>query len=241
MNARARYWLSLKRFLIDVNLELDSYIDWIRDYSGQASEVHLSWVDDASEVPTVVIDLLILEDHRFFSHGGVDISAIPRGLKRLLNYGRVAGVSTIEQQLIRTINKRQERKVMRKVRECFFAVLLNRHFSKIRILDAYLSTIYLGPHLHGVGTASEFLFGADIRNLGRAECALLASMPPYPIPSVLCRIVRSDGPFPSSEALLAAAETSVPIWYKKINARLFYLAHRREKYQISVLKAILKI
>lgn len=241
MNNLPRYGLSPKHRLIELNEKFDAYIEWVRNYSGLQSEVHLSHLEFMGHIPSAAIDLLVLEDHRFFHHGGIDFWAIPRGVRRYIQFGRIGGVSTIDQQLVRTINKRRERTISRKAGECFYAFLLNRHFSKIELLEAYLSTIYLGPHLYGFGTASEFLFGRSLNDLSRKEVGLLACMPPYPVTSAICGAVRKNGPFSCLESLMQVAEIYSPAWSRKIKRRLSYLERRREKHQKDVSEAILSM
>src|SRR5438132_13850334 len=60
------------------------------------------------------------------------------------------------------------------------AVLLEAHYSKAEILETYLNEIYLGQDrdraIHGVGLASQFYFGKEVKYLTPAESALLVAM-----------------------------------------------------------------
>ncbi len=125
--------------------------------------------------------VLAAEDDAFFSHGGVSLAAIARAAWADLRAGAaVQGGSTLTQQLVKNLALSDERTLTRKLREAALAGLLERRFSKVEILRAYLDTIYLGSHdgvgLIGVGIAARAYFGKDPDQLSLAEAATLAGM-----------------------------------------------------------------
>lgn len=134
------------------------------------------------EVPKALISAIIAtEDRRFYEHHGVDPRGILRALFRNAQVGHtVEGGSTLTQQLVKNLYLSNERTLWRKIREAIMAMLLEFHYSKNEILEAYLNEIYLGQDgsrsIHGVGLASRIYFGVNVSQLNLRQAALLAGM-----------------------------------------------------------------
>src|SRR5262249_36380676 len=122
------------------------------------------WVP-LDRIPRHVIDaIMTAEDRRFWRHPGIDGVAVMRAIRDNLSQGAVReGASTITQQLARTVYLDGERRWSRKMREALIAFLLELRYSKERILEAYLNSVYLGHDgdvsVHGVAAASRHFFG----------------------------------------------------------------------------------
>lgn len=133
------------------------------------------------DFPRPVVDaVLIAEDRRFFWHGGIDLWAVLRaGATNLRQGGIRQGGSTITQQLARTLFLSGERVWGRKVREAALALLIECRYSKRRILEAYLNTIYLGHDgdiaVHGLPAAARHFLRKDLAAVRPDEAALLAA------------------------------------------------------------------
>ncbi len=113
------------------------------------------------QIPKQVQDaFIIVEDKRFYSHGGIDFSRIFGAAFANLRAGGIAqGFSTITMQLARNLfpeglNAR-EKTLGRKLREAKVARAIEAKFSKDRILELYLNQINLGSGAYGVETARE--------------------------------------------------------------------------------------
>ena len=134
------------------------------------------------ELPEHLVDAFIaIEDHRFFSHRGVDPRRVLGAAVANLSAGRIVqGGSTITQQLARIVYLNRERAFSRKVREAALALVIEEELEKEQILDAYLGEIYLGQDgslaVHGVAAASRHYFGQDVRDLAVHQSALLAAL-----------------------------------------------------------------
>ena len=129
---------------------------------------------------TVVDAVLIAEDRRFFRHGGIDLWGVLRaGAANLRQGGIRQGGSTITQQLARTLFLSGERVWGRKVREAALALLIECRYSKPRILEAYLNSIYLGHDgdlaVHGLAAAARHFLRKDLAAVRADEAALLAA------------------------------------------------------------------
>ncbi|KPJ95401.1 MAG: penicillin-binding protein 1B [Gammaproteobacteria bacterium SG8_15] len=134
------------------------------------------------EVPALLTKaLMLVEDRNFYTHGGVSVRSIFRAmLANLRAGGTVQGGSTLTQQLVKNFFLSNERTITRKVNEAIMALLLEHHYAKDEILEAYLNEIYLGQDgrraIHGFGLASRFYFDKPITNLDVEELALLVAM-----------------------------------------------------------------
>ena len=133
---------------------------------------------------------IAIEDRRFYKHWGVDILGLARAFKDTLLHGRrLAGTSTLTQQLARNIylfEVRSDRSVVRKAREILLAVRIEKAFSKDEILERYLNHVDLGRSrlggktLRGVQQAGLGYFEKKVSELSNHECALLAALPKGP-------------------------------------------------------------
>ena len=122
-----------------------------------------------------------VEDRRFYKHGGVDYVGIARAFWSDLSAGRVVqGGSTITQQLVRNVYVGKERTFGRKIKEACLAIKLSDRWSKDRILQEYLNTVYYGNHAYGVEAAAQTYFSKHARELNLRQAALLAGLPQAP-------------------------------------------------------------
>ncbi|MBQ0730375.1 MAG: penicillin-binding protein 1B [Oleispira antarctica] len=131
--------------------------------------------------PALVAALIAVEDRAYFDHYGISIRGILRAMKANIAAGRtVQGGSTLTQQLVKNFFLTNERSLQRKVKEAFMALLLELHYSKEEILQAYLNEVYLGQagrrSIHGIALASRFYFAKNVQQLDLSEIALLVGM-----------------------------------------------------------------
>ena len=86
------------------------------------------------------------------------------------------GGSTITQQLVKTLLLDLEQTLDRKIQEAALAWQLEDRYTKERILELYLNTIYFGNGAYGVAAAASEYFGKPVGALTVAEGALLAGL-----------------------------------------------------------------
>jgi penicillin-binding protein 1B len=133
-------------------------------------------------VPVSLTDALIaIEDRGFYSHHGVAPLAIVRALLANLRAGGVVqGGSTLTQQLVKNFFLSSERSLVRKFNEAIMALLLEWHYNKDEILEAYLNEVYLGQDgnraIHGFGLGSYFYFERPLTELSVEQYALLVGL-----------------------------------------------------------------
>lgn len=117
------------------------------------------------------------EDKRFYNHGGVDFKGILRAGARNIFSGKLKeGGSTISQQLVKNAYLSGEKTLTRKFKEIKLARLLEKRYSKDKILEIYLNTIYFGKGIYGISDATKRYLGKDVSELNAEESAMLAGV-----------------------------------------------------------------
>jgi len=135
-----------------------------------------------NQVPQKLVEALIsIEDRDFYHHHGVSLRSIARAMLTNLRAGRmVQGGSTLTQQLVKNYFLSNERTLSRKLNEAIMSWLLDFHYPKDEILEAYFNEIYLGQDgsraIHGIGMASQYYFGRTPLELGLEQQALLIAI-----------------------------------------------------------------
>lgn len=130
------------------------------------------------------------EDDRFVDHEGFDWEGIQRALEKNERRGRkVAGGSTISQQLAKNLFLSPSRSWLRKGQEAVITVMIETIWDKRRILEVYLNVVEWGDGVFGAEAAAQHYYRVAAARLGPAEAARLAVMLPNPR-----RYERSFGP-----------------------------------------------
>ncbi|WP_158881900.1 penicillin-binding protein 1B [Rhodanobacter sp. L36] len=135
-----------------------------------------------ADVPPLLLSgLQAVEDRDFKHHIGIDFSAILRAAFANVRAGHtVQGGSTLTQQLVRNLFLSRDQNFARKINEALMSMLLEAHYDKGRILEAYVNDVFLGQQgdqaVHGFAAASEFYFGRRLEDLRPQEVALLVGM-----------------------------------------------------------------
>jgi penicillin-binding protein 1A len=125
--------------------------------------------------------IVAIEDKRFYEHNGVDLRGIARAVwADLAHKSVVQGGSTITQQLVKNSCVTTARTISRKLKEAALAWQLEQHWSKLRILTAYLNTIYFGNGAYGIQRAAQTYFNTTAARLTLPQAALLAGVPADP-------------------------------------------------------------
>lgn len=134
------------------------------------------------QVPELLPQALIaVEDRDFYQHHGVSLKSIARALWVNTSSGSLRqGGSTLTQQLVKNFFLTNERTLTRKVTEALMSVLIELHYSKEEILEAYLNEVFLGQDgqraVHGFGLASQYFFSRPLAELKLQQIALLVAM-----------------------------------------------------------------
>ena len=155
-----------------------------------------------AEIPPHLRNAFIaIEDHRFYSHLGVDPIALGRAVFRnVSSSGTSQGGSTLTQQLARTLFLSNQKTYGRKIREAVIALIIDAQLSKDQVLELYLNRIYLSAGVYGVETMSRMMFGKPAKQLSLAEAALVAGL--TRAPSALSPWSNLDGAIERSHVVL---------------------------------------
>lgn len=134
------------------------------------------------EVPNQLINAVLdTEDARFFEHHGIDPIGIVRAAIILLSTGEKSqGASTITQQVARQFFLTREKTYIRKIKEIFLAVKIEKLLTKQEILALYLNRTFLGNRAYGVGAAAQIYYGKTLHQLTLPEMAMIAGLPQAP-------------------------------------------------------------
>ncbi|MDI6400462.1 transglycosylase domain-containing protein [Balneolaceae bacterium ANBcel3] len=128
--------------------------------------------DDIS--PHIIDALVATEDHRFYTHWGIDMYrtlAIPYHIIK----GNPQGGSTISQQLARNLYRSigREVSVTRKLREMITAIQIEHNYTKREIIEMYLNTVEFSNSAFGIETAAHTHFNKPASDLDIVEAATL--------------------------------------------------------------------
>lgn len=134
------------------------------------------------EVPVQLINAVLdTEDARFFEHRGIDPIGIIRAATILITTGKKSqGASTITQQVARGFFLSNEKTYIRKVKEIFLALKIEKALTKKEILALYLNRSFLGNRAYGVGAAAQVYYGKELNQLSLPEMAMIAGLPQAP-------------------------------------------------------------
>ncbi|WP_100401459.1 transglycosylase domain-containing protein [Bacillus sp. FJAT-42315] len=139
------------------------------------------WVPLDEVSPFLLQSTLAIEDKKFYKHNGFDFKriggAIVADLKAM---SKVQGASTITQQYARNLYLSHDKTWKRKLSEAAYTIRLELNFSKEKILEGYVNTIYYGHGSYGIESASQFYFGKKASDLTLAEASMLAGIPKGP-------------------------------------------------------------
>ena len=150
----------------------------ISTLKGEKDVYYLEYED----IPAYAVAAMIsIEDKKFYRHNGIDIKAIMRAAKAMVQNGEVTqGGSTITQQLAKLIFLTQERTWERKIEEMFIATGLEKVYSKDKIMEFYLNNVYFSNGYYGIQAASKGYFNKDAKDLSLSQIAFLCAIPNNP-------------------------------------------------------------
>lgn len=121
------------------------------------------------------------EDDRFLTHNGFDWQGIQHAIERNREPGtRIAGGSTITQQLAKNLFLSPQKSYIRKGQEVIITLMIEASWSKRRILEVYLNVVEWGEGVFGAEAAAQHYFGLSADRLGPGEASRLAVKLPNP-------------------------------------------------------------
>ena len=169
-----------------MSLSYSSFV-YVDDEQGNATEymtiykdANREWVS-LNDIPAYMKTAQVaIEDHRFSEHDGVDWWNTMGAVYKLFTHSGGGGGSTLTQQLIKNITGEKQVSILRKVREIFTALNMEKKYSKQQILEAYLNVVNYGGQNEGVEAAAKAYFGKSIAECSLAQCAVIAGITQNP-------------------------------------------------------------
>ncbi|MGO9605294.1 MAG: penicillin-binding protein 1C [Candidatus Binataceae bacterium] len=219
----------------DVQL-LDRHGDPVYEMRIDSHGRRLAWTP-LDEISPALRDAVVeSEDHRFYTHQGVDAIAAAGAAFRWLTGRRARGTSTIAMQLAAMLDPSlsrgaHRRSVVQKLLQMRAALALERSWSKPEILEAYLNLVTWRGEIKGIGAASRVMFGKASHGITTSESLVMAALlraPNAGHDTVLrrSRVLRaSGGTSAPSTAELAAAVDQVFASHRSDFARITLAPH----------------
>ena len=191
----------------------------------------LAWAAYKEISPALLRAVVASEDHRFWSHRGVDLVALAAATAHALLGSHRRGASTLTMQLVSFLDPSMgrisaRRTVFQKLKQILAAIAIERRWSKQQILETYLNLVTYRGELQGIGAASRVMFGKLPQGLDASESAVLAALIRAPNANrdavlrraqKLSRTFRSDAP--SNDAVAIAVKhafASSPTAYARV-------------------------
>ncbi|WNC68823.1 penicillin-binding protein 1A [Thalassotalea nanhaiensis] len=136
---------------------------------------------ELKDMPQQLINaFLATEDNRFYEHFGVDPIGMTRAIIGQITGNDAGGASTITMQTARNFFLTREQTYIRKIREIFISLHMEKLLTKDEILELYLNKIELSHRAFGVGAAAQVYYGKELKDLTLAEIAVIAGLPKAP-------------------------------------------------------------
>jgi len=134
-----------------------------------------------ARVPRYMQEAIVAtEDKNFWTDPGIDPRGLAGALRNDLRSGDAsAGGSTLTQQLVKRLVLGDQRTPQRKLQEMLIAYAVaqpHSGFSKRRVLELYLNTVFFGHQATGIEAAAKVFFNRDVSRLDLAQSAFLAGL-----------------------------------------------------------------
>jgi monofunctional biosynthetic peptidoglycan transglycosylase len=138
------------------------------------------YVDMKEMSPYAKLAVISSEDQLFPDHNGFDFKSIEKAMKHNQKSKSLHGASTISQQVAKNVFLWQGRSWFRKALEVYFTFMIEKCWSKKRILQMYLNVSEMGKGVFGIDAAAMNYFNRNAKSLNRSESAMIAGCLPNP-------------------------------------------------------------
>ena len=140
------------------------------------------WVSLEDISPEMVKAVVMTEDQKFYTHKGFDWDALKDMWDSHNRKGtKLRGCSTISQQTAKNVFSFGSHTSTRKVWEAYWTVLIEKLWSKDRIMEVYLNIIEMGPGIYGAESAAKHYYGIHAKSLNRRQAVSIAICLPNPL------------------------------------------------------------
>ena len=138
------------------------------------------WVELDAMAPVLYQSVMMSEDGKFCTHGGIDWEALNQVIDDAIDGERTRGASTITMQLVKNLFLWPDRSFIRKALEVPYAMMAEMILSKRRIMEIYLNVVELDAGVFGVEAAAQHYFNRSASKMGPQYSSLLAVTLPNP-------------------------------------------------------------
>lgn len=138
------------------------------------------WVNLEEISPYMIAAAMAAEDNNFLGHNGFDFGAIQKAIDGNKKGKRKRGASTISQQTAKNIFLWSGRSWIRKGLEVYFTFLIEKCWSKERIMEVYLNVIEMGSGIYGSEAAAQHYFHTSAKKLSKRQACLITACYPNP-------------------------------------------------------------
>ncbi len=192
-------------------------------------------IEDINE--NIIKTIIEIEDKRFYKHKGFDLISITKAFINNLSGKPIMGGSTITQQYVKNIYLSNEKSLLRKIRELYFAVKIESIYSKEEILEGYLNTIYFNHGIYGIFDACKYYFNKTPNEISLAEAATLIAI--IKSPATYSPVTNLENNTSRKEIVLKTLLNNNKITEKEynisINEEIIITKTKYQKYSNSVL------
>ncbi len=131
-----------------------------------------------SQIPMTMQNAIIAaEDKTFRTNPGVSYTGIIRSLINDVEGKPLQGGSTLTQQLAKNAYLTQNQTFSRKLDEIFISLKIGKTWTKDRVMQEYLNTVFFGRNAYGIQAASKAWLGKDVGQVtDPSDAAFLASL-----------------------------------------------------------------
>jgi membrane peptidoglycan carboxypeptidase len=131
-----------------------------------------------SQIPMVMQNAIIAaEDKTFRTNPGISYTGMLRSFANDIEGKPLQGGSTLTQQFVKNAYLTQNQTFSRKIDEIFIALKIGKTWTKDRVMQEYLNTVFFGRNAYGVQAASKAWLGKDVSQVtDPSDAALLAAL-----------------------------------------------------------------
>lgn len=139
------------------------------------------WVRLSDISPHLPKAVIASEDTAFYSHDGIDMHEIKAALRKDIERKSFShGASTLTQQVLKNVYLGNQKTILRKIKEIYWAGHLEKALKKSEILNFYVNMAEWGPGIYGIREASRHYFDVSPSELTPRQSAFLAMLLPSP-------------------------------------------------------------
>jgi monofunctional biosynthetic peptidoglycan transglycosylase len=179
-------WLFIAQFVyiillrwVNPPITMTQLVSWVSGHG-----LKRDYVGRNSVSPNARLAVIASEDQLFPDHEGFDWKSIKKAMaynkRKPGRIHKVRGASTISQQVAKNVFLWQGGGWFRKGLEVYFTFMIEKLWSKKRIMEVYLNVAEMGDGVFGIEAAAQSFFNKPAKNLTRQEAALIAACLPSP-------------------------------------------------------------